>query len=699
MKLYPKLALTILVLIFLQAAFTGIFVSRTVRNNNLADARLELEYKADFINNNFQSWKRHLWKQLIKIRDYSFSTALREVGDDDLSALLTSSSIDAVILRREKTLYSMSAINSSPDFILPPGEELDVLYPHPYISLYQLKDQCYMIGTVSLKHLSRETDVFLIKQINDSFLNNIVIDSDGKVLIHTGTDFLAGDREIQNLAFANMDLYTSRAYQEWFGLVEGDRRFNVASSKVGILDRGGNISSVYLTTVLSDEPYRNRILSIEKTVLTVSVFTLIITVLLSLIFTRGITRPVALLASAMVHIREGTYDVQLNIADRGEMGVLLRGFNLMAARLRQDQVKIEKSLDEITFLNEFNEEVIHSIRDALAVVNDDFIIEKANPAFGQLTSSGTRSLTRFVREDFEESLLDGVGQVLSGACESWNRRIRNRKDRVFEVKIYPVHREIHIHSDKKMCVLLMEDISARNAYEEKIFQAEKLSSISMLSAGVAHEVNNPLSSILTNLQNLIYEEKDRDKLESLTLIEDETRRIAQIIRDLMNFTSREHDTGNRCSPGETAEEVRRLIGHSRRPEGSPIPPIHLLTTAPLPMVRISHGELMQILINLLQNAIHATEGMKPVTISISASGDFVTITVKDRGCGIPEESLNRVFDPFYTTKTNGEGTGLGLSVVYGIILKYKGRIHIDSNPGTGTEIIFSLPAVPDEEPV
>jgi len=698
MKLYPKLALTILVLILLQATFTGIFVSRTVRNNNRSDARLELGFKANFIENNYQSWKRHLWKQLIKILEYSDQKQAQEVGDAELSALLTSSSIDAVILKRDDKIYSMSAINSSPDFVLPPGEELEVIFPHPYISLYQLKGQCYMIGTLTLENF-RETDVFLVKHINDSFLKNIVIDSDGKVLIHTGTDFLAGDRDIQNLAFSNADVHPGRAYQEWYGVEEGDESYNMASSKVGILSRSGSSSSVYLTTVLSDQPYRRRILSVEKTVLTVSVFTLIITVLLSLIFTRGITRPVALLASAMGRIREGTLDIQLNISDKGEMGVLLKGFNLMAARLRQDQVKIEKSLDEITFLNEFNEEVIHSIRDALAVVNDDFIIEKANPAFDLLTETGTRCLTEFVQEDFDESLLEGVRLVLSGKAESWSQRIRSRQDRVFEVKIYPVHREFHIHSDKKMCVLLLEDISAKNAYEEKIFQAEKLSSISMLSAGVAHEINNPLSSILTNIQNLMFDEKDRDRLDSLTLIEEETKRIAQIIRDLMNFTSREQDPCSQCSPAETAEEVRRLISHTRRSDGAPVPPVNIYCTPPLPLIRISHGELMQILINLLQNAIHASGKDDPIEIHIGSSDGFVSVSVNDKGRGIPEESLNRVFDPFYTTKSNGEGTGLGLSVVYGIILKYKGNIHIESKVGKGTEISFYLPAVETGEPL
>ncbi|MDA3958607.1 HAMP domain-containing sensor histidine kinase [Oceanispirochaeta sp.] len=700
MKLYPKLALTILILILLQASFTGILVSRTIRNNNLEDALVELRLKADFIVNNYQSWKRHLWKQLIQVLEYSKEMDEENLKSGELKSLLTSSNIDAVIIKTEDGNYSMTALNTSPDFILPPVEDLSVVYNHPSISLYQMKGQFYMIGIINLSSLSGNTEIYLVKHINDSFLNNIIFDKDGRILFHTSTDFLAGHKEIQTIAFHQSGTLPGMAYKEWYDLEEEDQSYNMASTKVGeISSSSGNTSSVYLTTILSNEPYQRRILSIERTVLTVSLFTLLFTFLLILIFTRGITRPVALLANAMGHIREGSYNVQLKIADKGEMGVLLKGFNGMAARLHQDQIKIEKSLDEITFLNEFNEEVIHSIRDALAVVNDDMIIEKANPAFDILTELKVRTLTGFINENFDTTLLEGVRKVLFQGEERWTQRIRNRQDQVFEVKIYPVHRESHMHSEKRMCVLILEDISEKNAYEEKIFQAEKLSSISMLSAGIAHEVNNPLSSILTNIQNLIYEEADTERLKSLHLVEEESIRIAQIIRDLTNFTSRELGQGNICSPLIVAEEVVRLIRHSRRPDGTRIPPVSILCDPAVADVIISKGELMQVLINLLQNAAHATENDKPIKISIREENQRAIMTIEDQGKGIPEEILNRVFDPFFTTKANNEGTGLGLSVVYGIIMKYKGTIKIESKKGTGTVIVFSLPTISKQEAV
>lgn len=695
MKLYPRLALTILTLIIMQASFTGFYVSRTIRNNNLEDARIELGLKTDFIINNYNSWKRHLWKQLILIRNYTAVTAISEITEEDLNSLLTSTGIDAVVVKSEELNFSIEAINSSPDFVLPSGEELSNLFNHPSIRLFNIRGQFYMVGILYLQELSSPAEIYLIKHINDSFLKNIVFDTDGRILFHTATDFLAGHDEVQRAAFRHIK--PDMAYLELYALEEQGESFNMAGIKVGEIISNSGASDVFLTIILSNEPYQRRIQAIERTVLTVSLFTLIITALLTLLFTKGITRPVASLANAMGHIRKGSYNIQIKNSGRSEIGVLLKGFNGMAARLHHDQIRIEKSLDEITFLNEFNEEIIHSIRDALAVVNDDLVIEKSNSAFDHLAGGKCATLTDFVKHAFDDSLIEIVRNILSQENEEWIRRIRNRNKGIFELKIYPVHREFHLHSDKKMCVLLLEDISARTAYEEKTTQAEKLSTISMLSAGIAHEVNNPLSSIVTNIQNLIYEEKDPERLESLRLVEDESQRIAQIIRDLTDFTSREQDQGNRCSPLQISEEVKRLIQHSRRPDGSLIPPILITSEGVKSDVMISKGELMQLLINLLQNAVHAVTGEEPIEIFLTESEKDTHITVKDRGCGIPEDNQSRIFDPFYTSKSNGEGTGLGLSVVYGIIQKYKGSVQVDSTVGVGTSVMLLIPKYSGED--
>ncbi len=683
MKLYPKLVLTIFFLILLQSLMTTVVVSTTVRNDSLRDARFMLSRKAVFIANNYHSWKRHLWKQLIRIREESVRN--HELDDEKIEDLLQTSRIDGVLVRNSKTEHFL-AVNPSEDFVAPPPGELKILYNHPAIHLFRLQGRLYLVGGMTLP-LEKGYEIYLIKHISGSFLKNIVLDADGRALIHTSTDYLAGNLELQPFAFSEGREENTKAYAQWHDLQNDEGSWNMARAKIGWIDNERGPSDVYITTIISNEAYRERIRSIETTLLSVSLVTLFLTILLSLVLTRSITRPVALLARAMDQISAGEYHIRLKQKTKGELGIMLQGFNDMASRLHQDQLKIEKSLEEITFLNEFNEEIIHTIRDALAVIDGNLEIEKHNYAFHLLNRTRTLDLGIFLEDSFEAPLLPVVQAVLKGECDSWSQRVRSRRGRIFELSIYPLHRD----RQQMMCLLLFEDISDKNAYEERIMQAEKLSSISMLSAGIAHEVNNPLSSIMTNIQNLIAEETDGEKREYMTLIEDESLRIAQIIRDLMNFTDRDQNRIINCSLPATADEVCRLIRHSRRPDGSAIPSIRIEADPGIPPVHINRGELMQIFLNLLQNAVHATPGDEAIIIEIEADKQNVRTRVRDRGCGIPEERQGSVFDPFFTTKINGEGTGLGLSVVYGIIMKYRGGITIDSGEGKGTVVEFTLP--------
>ncbi len=700
MKLFPKLVLIISCLIVFQAFFTGLFISNLIRISNREDAREQLRYEADFISSNFSSWKRHLWKQLIRIKTFSEFSAdgydggvANEDLTEDLKALLISSSVDGVLVNTGQTEFSIEAISTSEDFIMPEAESLTVLYEHPYIRLYRTEDQLYMVGTVSLPGKSVSADIFLIKHINESFLRNIAFDSEGKLLFHTADTFLTGNFPSPGILFHTGVVQPESAYSEMFALSFRDGSYNIATAKCGVFGSTEQEQIIFLSTILSNDPFIERIYNIEKTIITVSLLTMLITVILSMIISRGISRPVSSLAGAMEHIRSGTFTIRLNYRPRDEIGILVRGFNDMASQLHQDQVELESSLNEITFLNEYNERVINSIRDGIAVINDNLEIEKANLSFRTIFPD----LPCLHAFPFDENVLPDIERIIHGEQEYFSQRIRGDEDKVFELKAYPLHREEQGGPDKGLAVLLLEDISEKNAYEEKIFQAEKLSSISMLSAGIAHEINNPLSSILSNTQNLIYSEDDEEKLEILKLVEDESHRIARIIRDLLDLTSPEQNQIPAVNPLDVANEVRRLIRHARKNDGERGAELEILCDKDIPRVGIPKGELMQLYINLLQNAIHASPGNEKIILKIQKEDkrSMVSFQVRDRGTGIESSHLKRVFDPFFTTKSNREGTGLGLSVVYGIIMKYQGNIDIVSVVGEGTTVSFDLPRVKD----
>jgi HAMP domain-containing protein len=423
MKLYPKLVLTIFFLILLQSLVSSAIVSRSVRNENLRDARSILSRKAGLVAENYNSWKRHIWKQLILIREESLEYP--QLNDELLEELLRTSRIDGILVRSPKTEHFL-AVNPSEDFLPPSPKGLGIHYDHPAIQLFRLDGRLYLVGAMSLPR-SESHEIYLIKHISGSFLDNIVLDPDGRVLIHTATDYLAGHRELQPLAFGEGRSESTRAYTEWHDLQNREGRWNMARAKVGWIDNERGTSDVYITILSSNEAFRERVRSIETTLLSVSMLTLILTILLSLVLTRSITRPVALLAGAMGRIREGEYDIRLKQKTGGELGILLQGFNDMASRLHMDQLKIEKSLEEITFLNEFNEEIIHTIRDALAVISESLEIEKHNFAFHSLNRTHSLDLATFLADSFEAPLLPVVRGVLRGDSERWFQRVRRRE--------------------------------------------------------------------------------------------------------------------------------------------------------------------------------------------------------------------------------------------------------------------------------
>ena len=217
----------------------------------------------------------------------------------------------------------------------------------------------------------------------------------------------------------------------------------------------------------------------------------------------------------------------------------------------------------------------------------------------------------------------------------------------------------------------------------------------MLSAGVAHEINNPLSSIMSNVQNLIEEEKNEDKKVSLKWIEQETRRIARTVRELLNFASPETRSAEGSDTNEIIKRVIELIRYSIKREKDIT--IETSLDFSIPQAVIKEDELQQIMINLITNSIQAIVKSGRIVIRTCSQSDdhSVIITVEDNGVGIKKEHLPHIFDPFFTTKPNWEGTGLGLSIVYGIVKKYNGTIEVKSEAGAGTKVIIQLPALKD----
>lgn len=233
--------------------------------------------------------------------------------------------------------------------------------------------------------------------------------------------------------------------------------------------------------------------------------------------------------------------------------------------------------------------------------------------------------------------------------------------------------------------------------QKQLVQAQKLSSIGTLASGIAHQLNNPLNNIATSCQLL----KDElgDEVTDITKrmlnnIHQETFRARDIVRGLLEF-SRQEDFHIEIKPlKEVVESSIRLVS-SQVPSGVEIR-MNLPDGLMLPL---DSRSMQEVFINLLINAIQAIEeppGRIEIGLAPSTDTKWCVITVSDTGKGIPPDHLSRIFDPFYTTKEAGDGTGLGLYVVYGTIEKHGGTIHVESEEGRGTTFFLELPILPPE---
>lgn len=230
-------------------------------------------------------------------------------------------------------------------------------------------------------------------------------------------------------------------------------------------------------------------------------------------------------------------------------------------------------------------------------------------------------------------------------------------------------------------------------------RGEKLASVGLLAAGIAHELNNPLTGVLT-FSHLVRKQmpEGSPEAEDLDLVIQETKRCATIIRRLLDFAREKTPEKNYSNLNSLIELTTQLIAQSAQVADIEI---RLDLDQSLPPVWIDEDLVKQVIMNLLVNAQHAIESDGCITIKTrtctkreggdESSRPMAEITITDTGCGISEENLNLIFDPFFTTKSVGKGTGLGLSVSHGTIAAHGGAIEVDSTVGVGTEFRIYLP--------
>jgi PAS domain S-box-containing protein len=267
-----------------------------------------------------------------------------------------------------------------------------------------------------------------------------------------------------------------------------------------------------------------------------------------------------------------------------------------------------------------------------------------------------------------------------------------------------------VQFDAKPVVLcMMRDLSERKEMQLKLLQSDRLASVGMLAAGIAHEINNPLSYVMANLEviarhalpemlELAANDEERERILRVTEMVEEARggaeRMRRIVRHVKTFARGDDDPREAVDVGEVLDASLQLVAHELRQR------VRLVReVAPVPKVEASESRLGQVFLNLLVNALQALKADGgEVRVKVFAAEDgFVVVEIVDSGEGISADALPRVFDPFFTTKPVGVGTGLGLFVCQGIVTSFGGTLAIESEVGKGTVARVRLRAADAEE--
>lgn len=715
MKLFTKTLLFFISVIVFQSGLTIFLTTNLTRRSNLEDAQKQLISEAALVGDNYASWKRGIWKSLLAmhadrhIADFLrqpppkvFPTALLE----QVQARLADSGVDLVVLQQtpHPTLEILPL--TSNNFSFAELRALTNQKTHPYITLDFVGNQLCLIGITRLHftpvapdQAAEALDFFIIKRIDQDFCAQLILNRNAHIAFFLDTRYLSGTlpaaRARQSVARVNW----AALPHQWYQTDPDERRNHIAIQKIEKLRRADRDAWLFLVTLVSNAPYRARLTTLAQTLFSVTALSALLTILLSLFLSQQITGPIKLLHAAMQRLRQGQYDATLTLRAQNEIGELVQGFHAMARDLREDQATLKAYIHEITVLKDYNEHILHSIGAGMLIVNPQLQVEKVNAAFLAMFHVTAPELLGNARachalEIFDAAARDAMQAILQQRRTSFTKIKRTANRNVYEINLYPITSHDDARADGREvlgCVCIVEDMTQKMALEEKIFQAEKLSSIGMLSAGVAHEINNPLGSIMTNVQNLLEDETDPEKSVALGWIEQETRRIARIVQKLLEFSSADVDPGQGSDVNQVIRDTVTLLTYSLKKTQQLTIATELADD--LPLAAIAPDELKQTLMNLVKNALQAM--LQSGTIVIRTQRDeappLVQISVADTGRGIKAEDLPHIFDPFFTTKNNGEGTGLGLSIVYGIVNKYHGKISVVSEEGQGTQVLMAFP--------
>ncbi len=387
----------------------------------------------------------------------------------------------------------------------------------------------------------------------------------------------------------------------------------------------------------------------------------------------------------------------------------LRWSSLLEHEVKVKTADIRKYAGELGRSESKYRSLVESAEDLIFTMDQNGVVITANQHMSNLFGIWRnelcgQSIYRFLPKEQAFNQLSIIKAALeSGRTQKIETRLNVADGSLwFNIQYIPVKGEIE-EGEEKYVIAIARDITERKTVERQLVNAEKLASLGTMAAGVAHELNNPIG-IMLGFCDLLLERMGAGTMEynDLKTIERHGLHCKSIVERLLSFARISEEAEQCCDLNAGVESMVSVVQHTLDLKSIKL---GLSLAAGLPMIQGDCTRIQQVLLNLINNAVYAMNGGGVLNISTRRGikdGDTIELIVGDSGCGIKREYLGKIFDPFFTTKKVGEGTGLGLSVSYGIITKFGGTIECESiseedAPGQcGTTFTITLPCCRNE---
>ncbi len=495
-----------------------------------------------------------------------------------------------------------------------------------------------------------------------------------------------------------------------FGIFPDYRNIRVLSAYTPL-----NIEGLkwFLMSEIDEEEAFRAANMLRNTILVVVLAIAILVLIIGNVAARSISGPIKLLSRTAEEIGKGNLNKQVNIKSQDEIGVLAATFNTMTTNLKEITASRDELNKEITERKRAEEalqyernkviNILNTMEDGVYIVNQQYDIEYVNyvleKEFGPVEG---HKCYKYFHDREEVCPWCKNPEVFQGKTVHWEwYSIKNKK--TYDLIDTPLR-----NPDGSISKLeIFRDITKRKQAEEELkksqaqlIQSEKMSTVGIMVAGVAHELINPMMSIVNFIEYCIKKTStDDERFNVLEDTEREANRCIDIVDNLLTFSRMEKEGEEEFQQGDCVKIIGQVIKLlSYRFEKEQVSIIQNCDEY-VPEIPMRVNRIQQVFFNIIMNALDALKDSrkKEISIDMHRQVEFMHVTIADNGPGIAPEILMKIFDPFFTTKPTGQGTGLGLSISQGIIEMHGGKISCSSKPGQGTRFDILLPVMKTED--